>query len=111
MADFSHLKSFCGPKELQDLYNTFDEETKTLLADLSKSIEGKDAETARRLAHQLKGLASTLGAADMQLVSSTLEGHFKQSEWDPAEGLLLQLSESVQRVKIDLKKAAFPDKI
>jgi len=111
LSDFAHLKSFCGPKELQDLCNTFEAESQALLADLSKSIKDRDAEETRRLAHQLKGLASTLAATDMHSFAATLESHVKQSEWNPVEGLYGQLAESVIQVKNDLKKAAFPDKL
>ena len=111
MADFEHLKSFCGPKELQELSSTFAAESATLLIDLSQSINSKDADRAKRLAHQLKGLAATLAADDMQKLAASMESHIKESNWQPAAHEYEQLAETVVQVNNDLKNVAFPDKL
>ncbi len=111
MPDFEHLKAFCGPKELQELSNTFAGESETLLSDLSNCIKNKDMETGKKLAHQLKGLAATLAASDMQSQAATIEGQIKSASWQQAEELYGQLAQTVVRVGNDLKNAAFPDKL
>lgn len=111
MADFEHLKKFCGPKELQELSETFTKETQTLLTDLSNSVSSKDMDSAKKLAHQLKGLAATLAADDMQSISATIEGRIKEADWTQADVLCEQLAQTVAQVRNDLKKAAFPDKL
>lgn len=111
MAEFEHLKKFCGPKELQELSETFTNESQTLLTELSKSIQSKDMDSGKKLAHQLKGLAATLAADDMQSISANLEGRIKESDWQQADALCEQLAQTVVQVRNDLKKAAFPDKL
>lgn len=111
MTDFEHLKAFCGPKELQELYNTFAAESEMLLIDLTKAIAAQDQDSGKRLAHQLKGLASTLNAEDMRELAANLETHIKESNWSPTMSLNEKLVETVTQVRNDLKKTAFPDKL
>ncbi|MBX9879883.1 MAG: Hpt domain-containing protein [Candidatus Obscuribacterales bacterium] len=111
MTDFEHLKAFCGPKELQELYKTFAEESDMLLIELSKAVSSQDQDSAKRLAHQLKGLASTLNAEDMRVLAADLEIHVKESTWSPTISLNEKLAQTVIQVKNDLKKTAFPDKL
>lgn len=109
MSDFAHLKSFCGPKELQELYKTFADECETLLTDLAAAINDKNMDGGKKLAHQLKGLAATLAATDMQTISANLEAKIKEANWEQAAPLYDQLAQTVVVVRNDLKKAAFPD--
>lgn len=111
LTDFEHLKAFCGPKELQELFNTFANESEMLLVDLTKSISAQDQDSAKRLAHQLKGLASTLNAEDMRAIAANLEAHVKECNWTPTVDLNEKLAEAVAQVRNDLKKIAFPDKL
>lgn len=97
------LESVLGDQELfRRVIEAFLGEYPEHLAGLGSAIEQQDAETARRLAHLLKGVMGTLGASSVQETARTLEADLASESYGDIEKLYPQLSAEVQQVAMTL---------
>ena len=73
------LRRVLGKKPLYlSMLRTFVVGQKSVVAEILKSLESNDWETAERLAHSLKGVCGTIGATGLQQLTKKLETAIKE---------------------------------
>jgi histidine phosphotransfer protein HptB len=72
-ATFEALKQTAGAEFVLELVDTFLQEAPSMLADLRRALEAKDAEKFRRTAHSLKSNSNTFGALTLGTLARELE--------------------------------------
>jgi two-component system sensor histidine kinase/response regulator len=93
------LESVLGDQQLfRQVVEAFLAEYPQHLTDLGMAINERDAVTARRLAHLLKGVMATLAVASVQDTARTLETGFAAESFDDAETLYARLTAEIQQV-------------
>ena len=70
---FNALKESAGEDFINELIDTFLEDTPTLLAQLHSALASQDADTFRRAAHSMKSNAATFGAMELSTLAKELE--------------------------------------
>ncbi|MGE5231146.1 MAG: response regulator, partial [Deltaproteobacteria bacterium] len=87
--DLAPLKEAVGsdPANLRRYLDLFASSTAELLAQVRPAIANRDAATAGRLAHSLKGTCGTVGARQMALLAGALEAAVGRADWQGADGL------------------------
>jgi two-component system sensor histidine kinase/response regulator len=90
------------------LLNRFrDGQVETVTA-IRNALAAGDRETARRLAHTLKGIAGTLGAKALQGAATRLDASFKAEPQADVTALVAALDESLAAVLADIETLAGP---
>jgi HPt (histidine-containing phosphotransfer) domain-containing protein len=69
------------------------------MAELRAAVDGRDAETARRVAHTLKSNGATFGAQPFSELCRELEALGRSGELDAAPALLQRAEEEWGRVR------------
>ena len=70
---FDALKETAGAEFVVELVDTFLAEAPTMLGDLSRALDARDADTFRRAAHSLKSNSNTFGAIALGGMAKELE--------------------------------------
>jgi two-component system sensor histidine kinase/response regulator len=98
------LKRLGGNKKLyRKILVKFYQEYLETVTHIRDALAQKDQELAVRLAHTVKGVAGNIGALELQEVSAKLEFSIKQEKTDALEGLLEDLSQSLNVVLSSLE--------
>ncbi len=80
-----------------DLLQTYTGEAPGLIKGMKESIEKRDTDTSRRLAHTLKGSSANLGLVELAGDCAALEEAAKNGKLDDAGKLLEQIKSSYAR--------------
>ena len=86
------------PELLADLGDEFRSQVPDRLAELREALDGGDAETVRRVAHNLKGALASLAAATACQQAFELEGLGRAGRVDAAREKFDRLERELRRV-------------
>jgi PAS domain S-box-containing protein len=89
---------------LNEIIDLFLENSPSIIADLRRSLDGKDAETFQKCAHKLKGSSSHVGAKSMASLCETLEGLGRERKLEGAAPWVGKLLAEFEAVKKSLLK-------
>ena len=98
---FSELTETMGAEFINELIDTFVEDTPNLIAQMHKTLISKDAETFRRAAHTVKSNALTFGASELASLARDLEGMARENNLEIGNRLEM-LEEAFQKAKSQL---------
>jgi CheY-like chemotaxis protein len=94
------------PELRRELTEIFLEESPRILTQLAEAITARDAPTAARLAHGLKGSAATVGAAAARDAAQRLEEAGTAGDWDAIHTGLPTLRHEMERLADALAQLA-----
>ncbi len=92
----TELKEIMGD-DIGMLLETFIEDSKSKVTDLSKALEHGDANIIRRVAHSLKGSCKNVGAIAMALLCEEMEHKAKEEILEPLPNLYSQLDAAFKK--------------
>jgi HPt (histidine-containing phosphotransfer) domain-containing protein len=102
-ATFDGLKEMVGDDFVDELVETYLEDSPDLLADLHQALDDGDAGVFRRTAHSLKSTSASMGALNFAALARELENIGQEERLDEARPLLAQLEASYEQVAQALK--------
>jgi CheY-like chemotaxis protein/HPt (histidine-containing phosphotransfer) domain-containing protein len=81
--DREKLSRICrnDERQIDEMLRLFISSTESLLADLARAVENRDATQTARQAHQIKGAAAYMGAEVMTALASETESLAKVADW------------------------------
>ena len=82
----------------QKLLSQFRAGNEETVVKIQEAMEGGDLQTAARLAHTVKGVASNLGADELAGAGAELESAFKQGKLEGVEGLITSFARELGEV-------------
>jgi HPt (histidine-containing phosphotransfer) domain-containing protein len=71
-----------SPGLLAELLEIYTSQTPPMIAELRKALQSGDRESARKVAHSLKGSSANLGAAAVVTVAASLEKDPGAADWE-----------------------------
>ncbi|HME38253.1 MAG TPA: PAS domain-containing protein [Steroidobacteraceae bacterium] len=105
--DMSALRELTGgdAEFERDLVETFVSSGDQCLAEILSALRTSDFETIRKRAHALKGASANIHAAGLAAAASSLESAVRANSVQEIDGLVQQLTEKLQAVNAELRKA------
>ena len=103
-ATFDELKEMSGADFINELIDTFLEDTPKLIEDIRTSLAANNAETFRRAAHSVKSNAATFGAEQLAALAKELERLGKENRLPETGDKLKALEEAFVAVRDDLEE-------
>ena len=105
--DMNALREITGgdPDFERELVETFVSSGDKCLAEILSAYRTSDFETIGKRAHALKGASANIHAAGLAAAASSLESAARMNSTGEIDGLLQQLSEKLQAVNAELRKA------
>lgn len=91
------------PSDYCRLLDTFVERNEERLSELREAVSKRDAETAHRVVHSIKGTSSTLRLKWMAETASRLEDAMRQGHFEDCEEDISKLEADLSSVKADAK--------
>jgi HPt (histidine-containing phosphotransfer) domain-containing protein len=101
-ATFDELKQMSGADFINELIDTFLEDSPHMIQSMQSALERKDVESFRRNAHSLKSNASTFGATELGILAKELELMARENNLDVGNRLDL-LKNAFQKVTEELR--------
>ena len=101
---FESLRQMTDAGFVDELVNTFLEDTPIQLRDMSASLKKGDAEVFRRAAHSIKSNAATFGAVQLSDLARELEAMGKEGDLAKAAGKLAALQASFEAAAKELRE-------
>ncbi len=98
---YNSLKDATGSDFVNELMDTFLEDTLDLIAQMRGALAQKDAESFRRAAHTIKSNAATFGASHLSSLARELEGKGRDNDLEIGNRLEI-LEEAFQSAKSQL---------
>ncbi len=98
---YNSLKDATGSDFVNELMDTFLEDTLGLIAQMRGALAKKDAESFRRAAHTIKSNAATFGASHLSSLARELEGKGRDNDLEIGNRLEI-LEEAFQSAKSQL---------
>lgn len=93
------LEKATGRGFLGEVVGLFVNDTPRRLSGLRDALAGRDAATAERLAHSIKGSSSNIGAPRVAAVAAELEALLAGGSFDGSEDLLGRLETELERAR------------
>lgn len=103
MTTFEELKQMSGEDFIDELVDTFLEDSPKLVGEMKAALQANDVDAFRRAAHSLKSNSATFGATRLSELSRELEMLGKEHRLSEAEPRLQPLEETLQSVCAELK--------
>ncbi len=103
MTTFEELKQMSGEDFIDELVDTFLEDSPKLVTEMKAALQANDADTFRRAAHSLKSNSATFGANRLSELSRELEVLGKEHRLSEAETRLPPLEDTLRSVCAELK--------
>ncbi len=91
------------PSDYCRLLDTFVERNEERLAELREAVSRRDAETAHRVVHSVKGTSSTLRLNWMAETAARLEDALRQGDFGDCERDIKKLETALDDIKTDAK--------
>ncbi len=101
---FVGLKELVGDDFIDELVETFFEESPGLLEEMRQALDSGDAEVFRRSAHSLKSNGASFGATELASIARDLEYMGRDSQLDEAATKMPEL-EAAYSLAIEALKA------
>ena len=98
---FNSLKESTGADFINELIDTFLEDTPIQIQQMKDALNKKDAESFRRAAHTIKSNAATFGATELANLARELEGMGRENNLEIGNNLQF-IEEAFQNVKKQL---------
>src|SRR5688572_11898680 len=98
---FNNLKESTGADFINELIDTFLEDTPMQIQQMKDALIKKDAESFRRAAHTIKSNAATFGATELANLARELEGMGRENKLEIGNSLQF-IEEAFQNVKKQL---------
>ena len=99
---FQELKQMSGEDFINELIDTFLEDTPKLIDELKSALDANDADTFRRAAHSMKSNAATFGANQLATLAKELEMLGKENKLNETGKRLGVLEETFAFVRAEL---------
>jgi HPt (histidine-containing phosphotransfer) domain-containing protein len=103
MTTFEELKQMSGEDFIDELVDTFLEDSPKLVTEMKSALRTNDTDTFRRAAHSLKSNSATFGATRLSEMSRELEVLGKEHRLSEAEKLLPPVEDTLQAVCAELQ--------
>jgi HPt (histidine-containing phosphotransfer) domain-containing protein len=104
MTTFEELKEVSGADFIDELVDTYLEDSPKLMAEMKSSLQSGDAETFRRAAHSLKSNSATFGASHLSGMAKELEMLAKENRLAEAGEKLPTVEEVLHAVEAELRR-------
>ncbi len=101
--DLRMIEAQGAPGFLAELIDVFFREFSRHLDGLRQAIQDRDAGTAERLAHTMKGSSGNLGALALSRVCAALQDAARASDWDTLRSLIPQVEAEYARAGRELQ--------
>jgi HPt (histidine-containing phosphotransfer) domain-containing protein len=98
---FNELKETAGSEFINELMDTFLEDTVHLISQMKSALATKNSEPFRRAAHSIKSNAATFGASQLAALARELEGMGRENNLEIGNRLEM-LEEAFQKAKSQL---------
>lgn len=102
MATFEELKQISGADFINELVDTFLEDSPKLIREMKTALLSNDADSFRRAAHSLKSNSATFGATRLTVLSKEMEMLAKEKKLEEAGKLLSDAESTLQAVDAEL---------
>ena len=102
-ATFAELKEISGDEFINELIDTFLEDSPTLIEEIRTSLATNRADTFRRAAHSMKSNAATFGASQLAALAKELEMLGKENKLHETGDRLQLLEEAFASVRDELQ--------
>ena len=102
--DLEKLSRVCRDNQAQvnEMLSLFVSSTESLLTDLARAVDQRDAVQAARQAHQIRGAAAYLGAGEITGLAGAVEAHAKARDWDPCATAMEDLEAAFIRLRLEI---------
>ena len=100
---FDALKLMVGEDFIEELVDTYLEDSPQLLAELRKGLDQGDAGAFRRAAHSLKSNSASLGASKLAVIAKELEERGRDGLLEGAEPKVRELETAYEKAAEELK--------
>jgi len=84
------------------MLSLFVSSTESLLTDLARALDQRDATQVARQAHQIRGAAAYLGASEVAGLAGEVEAHAKARDWDPCATAMEDLEAAFIRLRLEI---------
>ncbi len=98
---FNELKEAVGSEFINELMDTFLEDTVLLISQMRSALPAQNSEIFRRAAHSIKSNAATFGASQLATLARELESMGRENNLEIGNRLEM-LEEAFQKTKIQL---------
>lgn len=98
---FNELKETAGSEFINELMDTFFEDTVHLIVQMRSALAVKNSDAFRRAAHSIKSNAATFGASRLAALARELEGMGRENNLEIGNKLEM-LEEAFQKAKSQL---------
>jgi PAS domain S-box-containing protein len=103
IAGLKELREPGQPDPLVELSELFQRESDKCVQNIEQALEQRDASTATRAAHSLKGSASNLGAHHLASLCAAMEKNARGEDWSELPAQLAGLKAELARVRESLQ--------
>ena len=100
---FEELKQMSGAEFINELIDTFLDDSPKLLNELKTALQANNPETFRRAAHSLKSNSATFGAGHLSDLAKELEMMGKENKLSEVGNRIATLQETYNKVASELK--------
>ena len=100
---FDELKQMSGDDFINELIDTFLEDTPKMIAEIKSAYAANNIESFRRAAHSMKSNAATFGASQLAALAKELEMLGKENKLHETGDRLKALDEAYTSVHSELK--------
>jgi histidine phosphotransfer protein HptB len=104
MSAFEDLKEMSGADFINELIDTFLEDSPKLINELHSALAKNDAESFRRASHSLKSNAASFGATHLSSLAKNLEMLAKENHLSEVGNQVTALEESYRLAAEELKE-------
>jgi histidine phosphotransfer protein HptB len=101
---FAELKQMSGAEFINELIDTFLEDSPTLIEEMESALKINNVDSFRRAAHSLKSNAATFGANELFALAKELEMLGKENKLTETGDRLKALQESYESVREELSE-------
>jgi len=99
---FNELKQMSGEDFINELIDTFLEDTPKMIAEIKSALAANNVDTFRRAAHSMKSNAATFGASQLAMLAKELEMLGKENKLHETGDRLKALEEAYESVRNEL---------
>lgn len=100
---FEELKQMSGAEFINELIDTFLDDTPRMMQDMKSALQANDADSFRRAAHSMKSNAATFGAGPLAELAKMLELLGRENKLSETGDRLQSLEEAVKSACEELK--------
>jgi PAS domain S-box-containing protein len=100
--DYDRLRTICGEEGMPEIIGEFLSSVQVLMKDLENAIVSQDDVARRKIAHELTGSCSAIGAKQLRELSLTIQT-LDNDSWDQNKAIMSALKRSFRSLKHSLQ--------